>query len=223
MDLGITQTKLRGSKRSGRGSGSCHEGPDSDLCKRQHWSTGALEACLLLPWMSSCNCGTRDIACLAKVMQQVQATATRAAQAAPAAIPCRTLKICLQPSTLPQSRAFSAVKCAQPVGSCTSGGNCGSCLAQSCLKHTRVTSFKLCSALAQAAGSRAAAARAAEAAAAAVAAAAPPRGGVDFRFSRLHELGNPERAHAATAAAQARCGRRVSLSDPEPTAPSAHA
>lgn len=47
-----------------------------------------------------------------------------------------------------------------------------------------------------------------------MAAAAPPRGRVDFRFSRLHELGNPERAHAATAAAQARCGRKVSFSDP---------
>lgn len=45
------------------------------------------------------------------VTQQVQATAARAAQAAPAAMPCRTLKICLQPSTLRQSHIFSAIQC----------------------------------------------------------------------------------------------------------------
>jgi len=61
------------------------------------------------------------------------------------------------------------------------------------------------SAHAQAAGSRAAAARAAEAAASAAAAAAAPRGRIDFRFSRLHELGDPARARAAAAEAQARC------------------
>ncbi len=57
----------------------------------------------------------------------------------------------------------------------------------------------------QAAGSRAAAARAAEAAASAAAAAAAPRGRIDFRFSRLHELGDPARARAAAAEAQTRC------------------
>ncbi len=56
----------------------------------------------------------------------------------------------------------------------------------------------------QAAAIAVAATKAAETAHAAAAAAARPRGRVDFRFSRLHELGDPARAHAATSAAQAR-------------------